>query len=125
MKDESRVEDYALKGPINNWLVDIDKLDVLSALVVDTVADQPGILFISKHIWVDIENNPPLAEEGADVAVKAWLEGYCGVPLDQLRWFTIIDRSRITLNGFKPQKFPVFAVRQCSFEELLATVQRG
>ncbi|KAF8966883.1 hypothetical protein BDZ97DRAFT_1805703, partial [Flammula alnicola] len=96
-------EDNMLEFPINYWLCEQNKMDVLAAYI--EWDDQPGMMLVSSFKWVEngLPDSGDLKEGELDEAIaKKWLIDEADVKPEELKWITLVDDQRITLNGIRP-----------------------
>ncbi|KAF5375433.1 hypothetical protein D9615_007917 [Tricholomella constricta] len=104
------VGDIRLHFPLQNWLAENHKLDVLPAVIAYPPGeyDATGVLFMTqfKEGYCN-ENQDPLPnvhERPRDRAVKEWLVNEAGVPESHLVWVKMWDLDALTIRGFVPKR---------------------
>lgn len=108
------VPDFRLERPINNWLVDQNRLDILAAWTkwpkkqnppAPHPDAKPGIVMCTKF-WNVREDKPgpDKPEDEKDLKVKRWL---IENGVSKLEWVCFLDLEAITRISAYPRKLPV------------------
>jgi hypothetical protein len=106
--DDRGVEDFRLEYPVNNFLAEQGKYNMLAGAISHPVTGDPtqedGILIMTQFLETD-ESNPVVEEQNRDIRVKQWLLHEGGVKPDEMEWMSLWDRFYLTpRNGISPRR---------------------
>jgi len=106
--DDRGVEDARLEFPINNWLAEQGKLDILAGSISHPIKGEPneedGTLFMTQFARLSHDGNHVLQEREIDLRLKDWLINQCAVNADELEWISLQDRFNLTISGIYPRR---------------------
>lgn len=106
--DTRKVNDLRLEWPINNWLAETSKLNILAGAIRHpryTSKEEDGILFMCRFIqaYCNEARDPVLIEEHSrDKEVKDWLMNEGGVKESEIEFVSMWDLSNLTRSGVIP-----------------------
>ncbi|KAK0196032.1 hypothetical protein F5146DRAFT_1133499 [Armillaria mellea] len=112
-------EDDLLEFAINYWLCEQEKFNVLAAYIYWD--DQPRMILVSSFKWTQnaLPDSGDLIESERDEAIaKKWLIDEARPELEELRWITLVDDQRITLNGIQSTMMTIVKSRRDPAEVL-------
>jgi hypothetical protein len=105
--DDRGVEDEHLEHPINNWLAEQSRHNVLTGAICHPVTGQrdkeDGMLIMTTFLRVSRGDNPVVEEQERDIHVKDWLSNEGGVKPDEMEWMSLFDYFYLTRNGIRPE----------------------
>lgn len=104
--DDRGVEIERIEYPINNWLAERGKCNILAGAIGHPITGDPsredGILLMTQFILTS-QPNPVVKEGDRDLLVKEWLLNEGGVNPDDLEWMSLWDDFNLTRNGISPR----------------------
>jgi hypothetical protein len=106
--DDRGVEEERLEWPINNWLAEQGRLNMLAGSIGHPVTGKPdkddGILLMTQFLFTGWESNPVVQENDRDIRVKEWLMNEVGIKPDEMEWMSLWDDFELTRSGIAPQR---------------------
>lgn len=105
------VEDDRLENPINDWLAENGKLNVLAGAIAHPTKKkshlEDGILLITRSIQARRNtafSEADVSEHSADKVTREWLVREGGAQADEIDFVCLWDDFELTRNGFAPSR---------------------